>query len=66
MSNIHDAIAAGTHIGVRKRLLIDDQVREIRKLRAQGWSQRRLAARFGANVGSISRLVHSKTYLNVK
>lgn len=49
-----------------QRRFTDDQVREMRSLRAAGWSFGRLAREYGANPGVIERLVKGRTYADVR
>lgn len=46
--------------------LTDDEVREIRRLRQDGWLQRDVAKRFGVAPSQISMITHGKTWKHVK
>lgn len=49
-------------IGMFYAKLSDDQIREIRALRASGVTGRELASRFGSNAGTISEICSRKRY----
>lgn len=67
--NMRDAVERermrkGTAHGMSK--LTDDDVRAIRKLSSEGWSQEKLAARFGVSRGPIKAILGGWTWKHVK
>lgn len=47
-------------------VLTENAVREIRKLRSEGWSQARIAEKFEVNQSQVSRILLGKTWSHVK
>ena len=46
-----------------KAKLTDAQVREMRALHGRGWTQQRLADRFGVSRGNVSKIVNRRSYV---
>jgi hypothetical protein len=67
-ADVADEIRALTHannVVATGRVLTDDQVREIRRLHAEGHSQSALGRRFGLAQPSIYKIVRRRSYADV-
>ena len=49
----------------KQRKLSFDQVRELRRLKSEGWSLRQLCKKYGLAVSTVSYIVNRKTYADV-
>ena len=58
-------VAHANSLAVTGRTLTDDQVREIRRLHAQGVSQTALGKRFGISQPSVFKIVRRVSYQDV-
>jgi hypothetical protein len=58
------ALARGEQSGAAK--LTEDQVREIRRLAAEGWSQPKLGRRFGVVHATVGRIIRGKGWSHVR
>ena len=58
-------VAVATNLATTGRTLTDDQVREIRRLHAQGVSQTALGKRFGISQPSVFKIVRRQSYQDV-
>ena len=68
VTNEADKVPRGTApIGVKhgQAKLNDEKVREIRGLRAQGWSLRKIGRQFGVNKSTIHRVIVGKDWKHV-
>lgn len=68
LNNVHDKIKHGTIArGVRTNLakLVEDEVREIRRLCANGLSQKVVAQRYGVDQTQVSNIVRRKSWAHV-
>lgn len=63
LDNVHDAINKGRASGSKK--FSDEDVREIRKMRAGGVAQKEIASLFDTNPAYISRIVRGERRCNV-
>jgi hypothetical protein len=66
--NAKDTVGSGRHVsgpGRGRREYSDDQVREMRAMKAAGFSHREIGEKFGAPLNTVSRIVNRVYYRNV-